>query len=110
MAAGGITRAVAAARERFPDLRIEVEVESLEEAREALAAAADILLLDNFSLDELREAAAMARETPSTLEASGDVTLETLPEVARTGVDFVSIGALTKHVRAVDFSMRFNLQ
>ncbi len=110
MAAGGITRAVAAARRRFPDLRVEVEVENLEEAREALAAAADILLLDNFSLDELREAAAMARETPSTLEASGDVTLETLPQVARTGVDFVSIGALTKHLRAVDFSMRFNLK
>jgi nicotinate-nucleotide pyrophosphorylase (carboxylating) len=110
MAAGGIGAAVAMARRLYPDLKIEVEVENLEETREALAARADILLLDNFSLDDLREAARLARGTGSSLEASGDVTLETLPDVARTGIDFVSIGALTKHLRAVDFSMRFHLK
>jgi nicotinate-nucleotide pyrophosphorylase (carboxylating) len=108
MAAGGISEAVAAARRLHPGLKIEVEVENLEEAREALAVHADILLLDNFSLGDLREAAHLARGTGSSLEASGDVTLETLADVAATGVDFVSIGALTKHLRAVDFSMRFD--
>ncbi len=84
MAAGGIGPAVAMARRLYPDLKIEVEVEGLEETREALAARADILLLDNFSLDQLREAAGLAEGTASSLEASGDVTLETLPEVPPT--------------------------
>ena len=110
MAAGGISAAVAAARRLHPQLKIEVEVESLEEAREALAVHADILLLDNFSLDDLRTAAELAHGTGSSLEASGDVTLATLAGVAASGVDFISVGALTKHLRAVDYSMRFDLK
>ncbi len=77
----------------------------------ALAQGADILLLDNVSLSDLREAVAMNRgqERPALLEASGNVDLDTLPGIAATGVDYVSIGAVTKHVRAVDLSMRFIL-
>ncbi len=108
MAAGGIGPAIETARRLYPDLKVEVEVESLEETRAALAAGADILLLDNFTLAELREAVELARGMSSVLEASGDITLDNLPDVAGTGVDFVSIGALTKHVRAIDFSMRFH--
>jgi nicotinate-nucleotide pyrophosphorylase (carboxylating) len=110
VAAGGITEAVAEARRLHPNLNVEVEVESLAEAREALAVHADILLLDNFSHADLRAAVELARGTGSSLEASGDVTLSTVADVARTGVDFISVGALTKHVRAIDFSMRFNLK
>jgi nicotinate-nucleotide pyrophosphorylase (carboxylating) len=109
MAAGGIAPAVAAARRLHPDLRIEVEVENLAETQAALEACADILLLDNFTIEELREAVRLAEPSASVLEASGDITLETLPAVAATGVDFVSIGALTKHVRAIDYSMRFDI-
>jgi nicotinate-nucleotide pyrophosphorylase (carboxylating) len=85
-------------------------VETLEELREALAAGADMALLDEFGLEDLRAAVALNRghaRGPIKLEASGNVTLETLRDIAATGVDFVSIGSLTKHVRAVDLSMRF---
>jgi nicotinate-nucleotide pyrophosphorylase (carboxylating) len=111
LAAGGIARAVAMAREAGHGLPVEVEVESMEECRDALDAGADILLLDNFSLADLRQAVEMnrSRERPALLEASGDVTLETLPAIAATGVDYASVGAITKHVRAVDLSMRFVL-
>ena len=89
---------------------VEVEVETLDELRQALDAGADMALLDEFSLDDMRAAVAMNRAHPrgrSKLEASGSVTLETLRAIAETGVDFISIGSLTKHVRAVDLSMRF---
>ncbi len=116
IACGGITNAVAAARASGASVPIEVEVESLEEVREALAAGADILLLDNFTEDDLRRAVQLNREWErqdgrprAALEASGNITAETLTEVAATGVDFISIGALTKHVRAVDYSMRMEL-
>ncbi len=111
LAAGGISPAVASARAAGHGLPIEVEVEDLDECRQALAAGADILLLDNFSLADLREAVAMnqARDRPALLEASGNVALDTLPRIAATGVDYVSVGAITKHVRAVDLSMRFVL-
>lgn len=111
LAVGGIDRAVSSARAAGHGLPVEVEVESVDECREALEAGADILLLDNFSLADLREAVAMnsKREKPALMEASGDVTLDTLPAIAATGVDFVSVGAITKHVRAVDLSMRFAL-
>jgi nicotinate-nucleotide pyrophosphorylase (carboxylating) len=112
MAAGGIREAVVTARTTAVDLPIEVEVENIDEVREALVAGADILLLDNFPLGKLEEAVSLnaeLRSAPAKLEASGNVTLETIREMARTGVDFVSVGAITKHVTAVDFSMRFRI-
>ncbi len=116
IACGGIANAVTAARASKASVPIEVEVENLEEAREALAAGADILLLDNFSTDDLRRAVDLNRHfegkqghSRAALEASGNVTAETIAEVAATGVDFISVGALTKHVRAIDYSMRMEL-
>ena len=110
MAAGGVTAAVSAARQAASGVLVEVEVENLEQVREALAAGADRLLLDNFSLENLR-AAVSARDTcdqPNIkLEASGGLELEHIRAVAECGVDLISIGAITKHVRAVDYSMRF---
>jgi nicotinate-nucleotide pyrophosphorylase (carboxylating) len=89
---------------------VEVEVESLGELREALDAGADMALLDEFTLDDLRAAVQLNRTHPRgpiRLEASGSVTFERLRAIAETGVDFISIGSLTKHVRAIDLSMRF---
>jgi len=109
-AVGSVTGAVAAARRQSPNVMIEVEVESLDELREALATDADRIMLDDFSLDDmsagvkLRDARGGKRQE---LEASGSMNASTLRAVAETGVDFVSIGAITKHVRAIDFSMRF---
>ena len=110
MAAGSIAAAVAAARAQGATVPVEVEVETLGELREALDAGADMALLDEFSLDDLRAAVAMNGghpRGPIKLEASGNVTFETLRAIAETGVDFVSVGSLTKHVRAIDLSMRF---
>ena len=110
MAAGSIAAAVAAARASGSRVPVEVEVESLEELRQALDACADMALLDEFSLDNLRAAVAMNRahpRGPMQLEASGGITFELLRPIAETGVDFISVGSLTKHVRAVDLSMRF---
>jgi nicotinate-nucleotide pyrophosphorylase (carboxylating) len=107
-AAGSVTAAVRAARARTPaGVTIEVEVENPEQLREALAAGADRLLLDNFGLKRLREAVAETAGR-ARLEASGGITLDNLRAVAETGVDYISIGALTKHVRAVDLSLRFS--
>jgi nicotinate-nucleotide pyrophosphorylase (carboxylating) len=106
MAAGSITQAVAAARAQAPRIMVEVEVETLDELREALGAGADRLLLDNFELDQLREAVTITAGRAE-LEASGGITLENVRAVAETGVDFISIGSITKHLRAVDLSMRF---
>jgi nicotinate-nucleotide pyrophosphorylase (carboxylating) len=105
-ASGSVGAAVAAARAAAPaGTVVEVEVEDLAQLREALAAGADRILLDNFSLKRLREA---VQETQgrAKLEASGGITLDNVRAVAETGVDYVSIGALTKHVRALDLSMR----
>jgi len=109
-AAGSITAAIAAARRVAGGVKVEVEVESLEELDEALAAGPDIVLLDDFSLQDLSTAVARnrARGRPVALEASGSVSLETVAAIAATGVDFVSAGGLTKHVRAVDLSMRLD--
>ena len=113
MAAGSIALAVAGARAgaraRVP---VEVEVENLEELRQAIAAGADIAMLDEFPLEGLREAVAINRGAahPLKLEASGGVTQETIRAIALTGVDYVSVGSITKHVRAVDLSMRFEWQ
>lgn len=111
LSAGGIGAAIARARSAHPDLPVEIEVETIDELREALAAGADRLLLDNFSLDELRLAVQITRDEGSAaeLEASGGITLEQVAEIAATGVHYISIGALTKHVRAIDFSMRVEL-
>ena len=109
VAAGGIANAVSRAREQGSGVLLEVEVENLTQAEEAMAAGADRLLLDNFSVGLMREAVALRdRLAPrTTLEASGGINFETLRPVAETGVDFISIGALTKNIRAVDLSMRF---
>ena len=109
-AAGSISGAIAAAKRASPGLKIEVEVESLAGLEEALAAAPDIVLLDNFDNATLAEAVALTRSRSQTikLEASGNVTLETVRDIAATGVDYISVGGLTKHVRAVDLSMRFD--
>ncbi|ELY4598492.1 carboxylating nicotinate-nucleotide diphosphorylase [Cronobacter malonaticus] len=106
IASGSVRQAVEKAFWLHPDVPVEVEVESLEELDAALKAGADIIMLDNFTVVQMREAvkrtAGHAR-----LEVSGNVTLETLREFAETGVDFISVGALTKHIRALDLSMRF---
>jgi nicotinate-nucleotide pyrophosphorylase (carboxylating) len=104
-ACGGITAAVAAAREHAPGKPVEVEVENLEELGLALVAGCDRVMLDNFSLEQMREAVEIAAGKVE-LEASGNVTDQTLRPIAETGVDFVSIGALTKDCKALDLSMR----
>ncbi|RYY03582.1 MAG: carboxylating nicotinate-nucleotide diphosphorylase [Gammaproteobacteria bacterium] len=104
-ACGGIKAAVANARTIAPNKPVEVEVENFRELDEALAANADIIMLDNFNLEDMRKAVAI-NNSKAKLEASGNVTEKTLPLIAETGVDFISIGALTKHCRAVDLSMR----
>ena len=107
--AGSIEAAVQAAQREHPGIGIEVEVESLEELKRAQAAGAERILLDNFTLRDIREAVRLNRSLnpPAALEASGNVTLENVTALAETGVDFISIGALTKNVRATDLSMRF---
>ncbi|MEO0421236.1 MAG: carboxylating nicotinate-nucleotide diphosphorylase [Pseudomonadota bacterium] len=107
-AGGGIAPTVAAARAERSSLAVEVEVESLDELSQAMAAGADIAMLDNFTLEDMRTAVARVRDAqhPMRLEASGDITLDNAAQVAATGVDFISIGALTKHVRALDLSLR----
>ncbi|HTD10507.1 MAG TPA: carboxylating nicotinate-nucleotide diphosphorylase [Steroidobacteraceae bacterium] len=107
-AAGSISGAIASARRSAPGITVEVEVESLAEFQEALDARPDIVMLDEFSLSDMRAAVAanQARGRPLKLEASGSLTLQSVRAVAETGVDYVSVGSLTKHVRAVDLSMR----
>ena len=106
-AAGGIAEAVAAARKVAPDKPVEVEVENEAELEQALTAGADRIMLDNFTLAALRDAVSHTAGSAE-LEASGNVTDETLVAIAETGVDFISIGALTKHLRALDLSMRID--
>lgn len=109
-AAGSIAAAVAEARQVSRKVMVEVEVENLEELQQALAAKVDRVLLDNFSNEDLKTAVRITRGHENAgieLEASGNMSLETLRAVAETGVDFVSVGGLTKHVKALDLSMRF---
>ncbi|WP_421229524.1 carboxylating nicotinate-nucleotide diphosphorylase [Aeromonas jandaei] len=106
LACGGIAEAINEARHLNPGKPVEVEVESLAELEQAMAANADIVMLDNFDVAMMREAVAL-NQGRAKLEVSGNVTLDTLAEFAATGVDFISVGALTKHVRALDLSMRF---
>jgi len=107
-AAGSLAAAVTAAKRAGMGKPIEVEVESVAELEEALAAAPDIVMLDDFGQAELRAAVALnrARGRPAKLEASGSVSLESVRAIAETGVDYISVGALTKNIRAVDLSMR----
>jgi nicotinate-nucleotide pyrophosphorylase (carboxylating) len=103
---GGIAPTIEAARALGANVPIQIEVETLNELREALATGATAILLDNFSIEQMREAVSI-NERRAELEVSGGVTPETLLEIARTGVDRISIGGLTKHVKAVDFSLQF---
>lgn len=105
-ACGGIAQAVAAARQIAPNKPVEVEVENFDELEQALQAGADIVMLDNFSLEEMRRAVLHVAGRCK-LEASGNITDQTLRAVAETGVDYVSMGTLTKDVQAIDLSMRF---
>ena len=106
MACGGIAQAVAKARELNPGKRVEVEVENLDELQQALDAKTDIIMLDNFEVP-MMEQAVILNAGRAKLEISGNVTLQTIRRFALTGVDFISVGALTKHVHALDLSMRF---
>lgn len=108
IAAGSIKAAAEAARRLHPQLLLEIEVENLDELQQALAAGADRIMLDNFTLPLMREAVSIAKGRAE-LEISGNVDLTTIGEYASTGVDYISVGALTKHVRAVDLSLRLKL-
>lgn len=107
MAAGSITQAIEQARKLHPTLQIEVETENMEEYAEASAANPNIIMLDNFSIEDLQEAVAQNEGKSIKLEASGNVTLETVRSIADTGVDFISVGDITKNIKAIDLSMRF---
>lgn len=105
-ACGGIAQAIATARQIAPSKPVEVEVENLDELEQALDAGADIVMLDNFSLDQMRHAVRHVAGRCK-LEASGNITDQTLRTVAETGVDYISMGTLTKDIQAIDLSMRF---
>ena len=106
MSAGSITAAITQARQLHPHLLVEVETENLQELQEALKANADIIMLDDYDLATMREAVRLtAGRIP--LEASGGVNKDTIKAIAETGVDFISVGEITKHIRAIDLSMRF---
>ncbi len=107
--AGSITAAIEQARENHPQLPVEVEVEDQRQLQEAVAAGADQVLLDNFTIAQLKEAVA-GYGGQTALEASGGVSDEHIREIAETGVDYVSVGALTKHISAVDFSLGIDLR
>jgi nicotinate-nucleotide pyrophosphorylase (carboxylating) len=106
--AGSIAAALEEATRLHPDVTTEVEVETLDELKQALDAGAKMILLDNFGIDDMRQAVALSAGRAE-LEASGGMDLDSLPAIAETGVDFISIGGITKHVRAIDLSMRFAL-
>lgn len=105
-ACGGIENAVAQAKTNHPDKKVEVEVENLEELQLALESGADIVMLDNFTVEMINKAVTINNKRAK-LEVSGNMTLETLRTYSQAGVDFISSGALTKHVKALDLSMRF---
>ncbi|WGO84257.1 carboxylating nicotinate-nucleotide diphosphorylase [Arsenophonus apicola] len=107
IAAGNITSAIKKARSAHTNVPIEVEVENINELIEAVEAKADIVMLDNFTLPMMKEAVMIAKGRVA-LEVSGNITLKTLKEYAKTGVDYISVGALTKNITAIDLSMRLN--
>ncbi len=106
IACGGIKQAITTAKQLNPNKPVEIETESLDELKQAIEAGADIVMLDNFTLEMMREAVAFNAGRVA-LENSGDITLSNIRECAKTGVDYISVGALTKHVKAMDLSMRF---
>lgn len=112
MAAGSIAQAVVSAKRAGSNIPVEVEVENLAELRQTIDAGADIAMLDEFSLPAMRDAVVLnaAAEKPLKLEASGGITAATIREIAETGVDYISVGSITKHVHAIDLSMRFDWQ
>jgi len=107
IAAGSIQAAVQAAKQQAPGFEIEIEVETLDELEQALACDADRILLDNMELSLLKRAVAI-NSGHAELEASGNVNLDNVRQIAETGVDYISIGGITKHINAIDFSMRFS--
>jgi nicotinate-nucleotide pyrophosphorylase (carboxylating) len=108
-AVGSIGAAVQRARTLHPGIKVEVETEDLGQLREAIAAAADVIMLDEFSAEDQRRAVALVKASAkrALLEVSGGVSLASVAAIAASGVDFISVGAITKHVRAIDLSMRF---
>ena len=106
VSAGSVAAAVTTARQLWPDVTLEVEVETIDELEEALEVRPDIVMLDNFTIERMREATRITAGRVK-LEASGNVTLDTVRQIAETGVDYISVGGLTKDVRAIDMSMRF---
>ncbi len=109
IAAGSIKAAISSARANSPGIPVEIEVESLAEFREALAAAPDVIMLDEFSHADMRTAVAERNAAASAvrIEASGGLDLDSIRAVAEAGIDYISIGSLTKHLRAIDLSLRF---
>ena len=105
-ACGGIDKAVAQAKQNHPTKPVEVEVESLSELEQAIDAGADIIMLDNFSVEQIQQAVVTTNKRAK-LEVSGNMTLETLKTYSQAGVDFISSGALTKNLQSIDLSMRF---
>lgn len=111
ISSGGIEAAVTMAKKTHRDLPVEIEVESIAELREAIAAGADRMLLDNFDIEDLQRAVEINQtegKPPADLEASGGITLDNIRAIAETGVDYISVGALTKDIKAIDLSMRFH--
>lgn len=106
LACGTISKAVAMAKHRFPELKIEVETENLDELKEAIQAGADIIMLDNYT-QEMMSLAVSINQGHAKLEVSGNVTMDSIQSIAATGVDYISIGDLTKNLKSIDFSMRF---
>lgn len=104
-ACGSVAKAIALARQTQNNILVETEVENLDELREALAAKPDRILLDNFSLEMLTEAVRINQSNQCTLEASGGITLENIAKIAASGVDFISVGAITKSIQAIDLSL-----
>jgi nicotinate-nucleotide pyrophosphorylase (carboxylating) len=105
MACGSITKAIALARQSNDNVLVEIEVENLDELKEALAGKPDRILLDNFSQEMLEEALKMNQPRQCALEASGGITLKNIANVAQLGVDFISVGAITKSIQAIDLSL-----
>ena len=108
IAAGSILNAVTTAKQNHPSITVEVETENLDEVQQALEAGADIIMLDNFTLDMMTRAVEMVARKAK-LEVSGNVELQHLKTLVETNVDFISTGAITKHIKAIDLSMRFNI-
>ncbi|UQB41439.1 carboxylating nicotinate-nucleotide diphosphorylase [Thiomicrospira microaerophila] len=106
IACGGLSKAVQRAKQQNPNVNVEVETENLNELKQALNAKADIIMLDNFNIDMIKQAVQI-NQGQAKLEVSGNVELDQLAILGTTGVDFISTGAITKHIKAIDLSMRF---